>query len=135
MGEAAELAEAGSGFLEIDTGEGVGVGAIGPDGEPVEKRAAHQMRRLALHRAQPEIDARLTKIHRQQLRMRVGHVQDARVAETFDIVDAGVVRAARHARQDAGKRGSASELQKIPAADGHARSPRLSPRLIPDKAH
>ena len=51
VGEATELAEAGRGFLEIETGEGVGVGAVGPDGKPIEKSAAYQMRWAALHRA------------------------------------------------------------------------------------
>ena len=46
MREAAELAEAGGGFFEIQTGEGIGVGAVGPDAEAFEKGAADQMRRL-----------------------------------------------------------------------------------------
>ena len=88
MREAAELAEPRGAFLEIETGEGIGIGAIGLDAEAIEESLADQMRRLALHRADAEIDARLAKIHRQQLRMGVGHVQDARVAEAFEIVDA-----------------------------------------------
>ena len=70
--------------------------------------------------------------------MRVGHVQDARIAEAFEIVDADTVRAARYARQDAGKRGSAREVKKVSAADGHARSPPFAkahflPRLVSSK--
>ena len=126
--EAAELAEARGGFLEIETGEGVGAGAVRLDAEPVEEGAADQMRRLAGHRADPEIDARLAKIDRQQLRMGVGHVQDARVAEALEIVDAGVVGAARDPRQACGKRGGAGERQEVAAADGHAISPRLAGR-------
>jgi hypothetical protein len=126
MREAAELAKACGGFLEIDRCEGVGVGAVRPNSEPVEKGAAYQMRRLSLHRADPEIDARFAKVGRLQLRMRVGDVQDTCVAEAFEIVNACAVGAARYQRQSARERGSTREFQKIPAAEGHAMSPRLS---------
>ena len=109
MREAAELAEADGGFLEIETGEGVGIGAVGLDPKSIEKGAAHQMRRPSLHRADAEIDTRFAEIHRQQLRMRVGHVQDARIAEAFEIVDAGVVGAAR-------ERGKAGESAAAPVS-------------------
>ena len=49
MREAAEPAEARGGFLKIEIGEGIGVGAVGFDPEAVEKGAADQMRRAALH--------------------------------------------------------------------------------------
>ncbi len=120
MREAAELAEPRGGFLEIEKGESVGVGAVRLDAEAVEEGAADQMRRLSLHDADPEIDARLAEIHRQQLRMRVGHVQDARIAEAFEIVDAAVVGARARPRQSRRERGSARKREKIPAADGHA---------------
>src|SRR5882672_11003808 len=83
------------------------------------------MRRLSGHRADPEIDAGLAKIHRLQLRMGVGHVQDAGSAEAFESVDAWRVGAAREPRQAPGERGGAREGDKFPAADGHAISPRL----------
>src|ERR1700704_2627055 len=57
--------------------------------------------------------------------MRVGDVQDARIAEAFEIVNAGVVGGGREPRQSTRQRGSAGELEEIPAADGHAMSPRL----------
>ena len=126
MRKAAELAEAGGGFLEIETAEGIGVGAIRLDSKSIEEGAADQMRRLSLHRGDPQIDARLAKINRQQLRMGVGHMQDARIAEALEIVNAGAVGGARDTRQSARDRSGARELQKIAAADGHAISPRLS---------
>jgi hypothetical protein len=55
--------------------------------------------------------------------MRIGHVQDARIAETFEIVDAGIIGAARDTRPSACERGSTRELEKVPAADGHQVSP------------
>ena len=52
--------------------------------------------------------------------MGVGDVQDARIAEALDIVDAGSVGAACEPRQAALKGRGARERQKIAAADGHA---------------
>src|SRR5882672_10089315 len=124
MREATEPAEAGGGFFEIETGEGVGIGAVRPHAKAFEKGAADQMRRLSGHRADPEIDAGLAKIHGLQLRMGVGHVQDAGIAEAFEIVDAWRIGAAREPRQARGERGGAREGDKFPAADGHAISPR-----------
>src|SRR6185437_14706 len=125
MRKSAELAEARGGFLEIKEREGVDVGAVGLDAKPVEESMADQMRRLALHRADSEVDVRLAEKHRLQLRMGIGHVQDARIAEAREIVNAG---AARRPWPSIRERGDARELEKIPAADGHAMSPRGSER-------
>jgi hypothetical protein len=65
MHKAAELAKASGGFLEIETGERVGVGTVRLDVKPIEEGAADQMRRPSVHRADPEVDARLAKINRQ----------------------------------------------------------------------
>src|SRR5215471_14573703 len=120
MREAAEPAEALRGFLEIDAGEGIGVGAVRRDAEAIEKGLADQMRRPALHVADADVDARLAEIDRAELRMRIGDVQDARVAEALDFVDARVVDCgAREARPRARQRGGRRHLQKIPAADAH----------------
>src|SRR5262249_51640305 len=120
MCKATELAEARRGLLEIDRGESVGVGAVGPDTETVEEGLAHQMRRLSRHLADADIDAGLAEEHRLQLRMRGGDVQDARVAETLEVVECGPVGRTRGADEPAGKRG-ARQFQKIPAADFHTR--------------
>src|SRR6266404_8667689 len=53
-------------------------------------------------------------------------MQDARIAEAFEIVNAGAVGGACDTRQSTRERGSAREFKKIPAADCHAMSPRLS---------
>src|SRR5262249_8687146 len=104
----------------FDAGEGIGIGAVGADAEAVEKRASDNMRRVAAHRTDADIDARLPEKHRAKLRMRIGDVQDAGVAEALESVDARIVGAACEPRQAAGKRGGACERQEVPAADGHA---------------
>jgi len=107
--KAAELAEPNGGFYEIDTGEGIGVGAVGADAEAVEEGASDQMRRIAAHRAYAEIDARFAEEYRQQLGMGVGDVQDARIAEALEIVNAGIIIGGLRTepRQAAGEGGGA----------------------------
>jgi hypothetical protein len=61
----------------------------------------------ALHQADPDIDAGLAEIHRAELRMRIGKVKDARVAEAFEVVDARCVDGARELWQSTCQRSSA----------------------------
>src|SRR5690349_13741504 len=79
------------------------------------------MRGLARHLADTDIDAGLAEIDRLQLRMRIGHVQDACIAEALEVVDARRLGGARGTDDGAGQRG-ARHLQKIPAADFHVRN-------------
>src|SRR6516162_2587223 len=62
--------------------------AVRLDAEALEEGASNQMRRSACHLANAKIDARLAEIDRQQLRMRIGHMQHTRVAECPEAVDA-----------------------------------------------
>src|SRR6516162_8952664 len=119
MREAAELAETLRRFLKIERGEGVGLRAVGADPEAVEKGFCNEMRRPAQHLADPDIDARLAEINRPELRVNVGQMQDARIAEAFEIVEAWRFRGARAAGSAAEQEGCASYLQKIPPADFH----------------
>ena len=119
MGKAAEPAEARGGFFEFGAGEGIGVGAVGADAKALEEGFPDQMRRLARHGADAKVDAGLAEIDRFQLRMNIRGVQDARIAEAFEVVDAGGVGTARRARQAARQRDGGTCLQKIPAAEPH----------------
>ena len=103
MRKAAEFTETGRRLFEVNRGEGIGVGALRLDAEPVEKGAADEMRRPSSHRSDAEIDARFTKISGQKLRMRVGDMQNARIAEALEIVNAAF-GAVRSPRQFAGER-------------------------------
>jgi hypothetical protein len=76
------------------------------------------MRWLTGHCAEAEIDARFAKIAGQKLRMGIGDVQNAGVAEAFEIVNTAL-RAPRSPRQAAGERCGARYFKKIPAVEGH----------------
>lgn len=119
MGKAAELAEAARGLVELETGEGIGIGAVGADAEPVEEGAADQMRRSPRHLTDADIDTWFAEISRIQLRMRVGDVQDPRIAEPFEVVNARRLGAPRKPRQTERCSGKARALQEITAADRH----------------
>ena len=84
--EAAGLAVGARGFLEVEIGERVRLARSRRDAEMLQQRLADQVRRLALGGAEAEVDVRLAEVHRQQLRVAVGEVQQARVAERLDAV-------------------------------------------------
>ena len=83
MGIAAELAEAPRQRLEIHVRKRVRRGAAALEAVALEQVLADEVRRPSV----PEIDARLTEIHRQQLRMHVGDVQQRHIAEGRQIVE------------------------------------------------
>ena len=87
MGKSTERPIAMRRRFVVEIREGVGETAVRGDAEVIEKRLPNQMRRLVAHGADADIDARLAIEHRHELRVGVGHVQDARVAEAADIVD------------------------------------------------
>ena len=103
MGEAAHVAVAMGSLLIIEEGEGIRRAATRLDAEMLEKCLADQMRRLAGHCADADIDARLAEIDRQKLRVAVGHMQHAGIAESPDIVRVVGGRKA-DTRHDAGER-------------------------------
>ena len=80
-----------------------------------EKGLADQMRRLAGHIADTKIDAWFTETHRQKLRMRVGRVQHAGMAEFADVVEFVGFCRAREPRNDARKRRRRERLQHLAA--------------------
>src|ERR1700728_668300 len=121
MGEAAHMAVAMSSLLIIEESEGIRRAATRLDAEMFEKCLADQMRRLAGHRADADIDARLAEIDRQELRVAVGHVQHAGIAEAPDIV--GVVGGCKaDTRHNAGERRRRENFQYVAAT--HRNAPR-----------
>ncbi len=100
--EAADLAVGARRLREVEVGEGVRLGRAGTDAEALEQRLADEVRRLAQGVADAEVDARLAEAHRLQLRVAIGEVQHADVAEARHVVEAlpgiGLARARRRRR-------------------------------------
>ena len=112
--KAAHAAVAVRGVLIIEEGEGVGDAATRHDVEIFEEGAADDVRRLSTHIADADIDARFAEIHRLQLGVGVGQMQDADIAEAADVVEI-VVGRQRDARRNAGSGRDAKPAQEIPA--------------------
>ncbi len=87
--EAANLAVGHGGLDKVETGEGMRGGRACPDAEMPQECLAHQMRWLAGSRAHTDVHARFPKVHGQQLRVTVGDVQQAHIAEGRQVVQRG----------------------------------------------
>jgi hypothetical protein len=124
--EAADLAVAPRGLLEVEARIGVGLGGAGAHAGGLQQRISRQVRQASLHRAEAEVDARLAKVDRLQLPMAVGDVQEGDLAEWRDVVQAAL-RAGRigfgvAAEGHAGHRGRPQHLHKLAPRKGHAPS-------------
>jgi hypothetical protein len=98
----------------------------------IEECLADQMGRTAPHRADPDVDTRLPVISRRKLRMGIGEMQDADVAETADVVNV-IVGADADAWQDAGAGRRGKGAQERPAMHiRHQKSGIKDRHLIPD---
>ena len=87
MREAADLAVAARGLLEIEIGKGMRFEGARCDLEMFEQRFADQMRRFSARRAYADIDVGFTEVGRNQLRVTVGHMQQADIAEGRYIIE------------------------------------------------
>ncbi len=133
MREAAELAVRLRCRHVVEVRERVRFARPRPDAEMLEQRLADEMRRAARRGADAEIDARLAETNRVELRVAVGDVQQADVAEPLDAVverRAGgeIERSSRGDRQAGGGRGSEG-LEKFAAIHG-ARDGHVGPIAI-----
>src|ERR1043166_144182 len=117
MGKAAHAAVTLRGLLIIEEGEGVGAAAPGRDPEVVEEGAADEVRRTAGHRPDADVDARLAVMNRRELRMGVGDMQNADVAEAADVVNV-VVGSDPDPRHDTGADGRDESTQEPTAGHG-----------------
>ena len=113
MGKAAHAAVTLRRLLKSRKVKACALAAAGRDAEMLEKRAADQMRRLAAHGADADIDARLTEIDRLQLGVRVGQMQDADIAEAADVVKIVVGRHAQRRGATPDAAATASQRKKF----------------------
>ena len=87
MREAADAAVGARRRLEVEEREGMSAGGARCDARLLEQLFAHQVRRSTGRLAQPQVDARLAKLDRRQLRVTVGEVEEADVAEPRRVVE------------------------------------------------
>ncbi len=73
-------------LLEIQMGERVGEFRACPHVGKLEQVVAHQMRQLAAHVADADVDIGLPEMDRQQLRVAVGHVQKRHLPKPRHVV-------------------------------------------------
>ncbi len=92
MRKAAEAAVGARCLREIEIGERVRISRAGRNAEAAQQEFADEVRRLPVRRADAEVDARLAEMNRQELRMGIGVVQQADIAETLDAVVEGRAR-------------------------------------------
>ncbi len=120
MREAAQLAKPPGLLLEVQEREGVCFGAARGYPELLEKSVSNQMRRPRPHRSDADVDAWLPEVNRQQLRVRIGHVQNTRISERLQIVNCVAFRRVGKTRK-AGNRGSRHrQFQKVPSTNWHS---------------
>ena len=88
MREAAHLAVAFGGGFKVQSTQGMRLGGVGFDACGFEQFSAYQVRQLPFHGPQAQIHAGFAKVHRQQLRMAVSHVQKRHLTKTWHVVQA-----------------------------------------------
>ena len=89
MCEATDLAVGFRRFDKVKIGEGMRLEAPRLDAKVLEEVISNQVRRLTEHAADPEVDARLTKMDGQQLSVTVSHMQQADITELRHVVQRG----------------------------------------------
>ena len=136
---AADLAVAARGTLEIEVGEGVRRGAARADAEMLQEGFTHEVRRTPGRFGNADIHARLAEVHWQQLRVRIGHVQQRNIAERRQIVElAGSLRrGCTRAQACPRRRGEGQEPEKLASLHGGysmiARRRDYQPPLLTDQ--
>ncbi len=120
--EAAHLAVGVGRVNIVETGESMRLNRVWLDTEMLEQRVADQMRRQAAHRTDAEIDLRLAEIHRVQLRMGIGDMQQADVAVLRQVVQmACIAGGIAHTvlQQESARRCDGQHLQELATIHVH----------------
>ena len=88
MRKPAHLAVAARGALEIQRGKGVRLRRACAHTRLPEQMLAHQMRQLAAHAANPQVDTGLAEMDGLELRVAIRHVQERHGAKARQVVQA-----------------------------------------------
>src|SRR6218665_3206004 len=108
--------------MEVQAGEGMGFTRAWAQTGRLEQVLADQMRQAAFLLAEAQVDAGLAEGDGQQLRMAVGHVQQAEGAKALEgwggVIGLGGLRMG-HAGCKAGHRGGPQHLQQFAPAGIH----------------
>jgi hypothetical protein len=127
VSEAAHLPVGLRRFDEVEVGECVGLGRLRRNAEALEQVLADEVRRLASGVADPEVDAWLAEVDRQQLRVAVREVQQVHVAEARQFIHLGGCGRSgqRIARRDRQARGGSyrQHLKELATVHRHLFSP------------
>src|SRR5690625_1538531 len=86
MGKSTHLAILSGRLGKIQISQGMSTGSIRLDAIKIQKIFAHNMRGTITRFAYANIDAWLTKINRQQLRMTICHMQEMYIAKTGQVI-------------------------------------------------
>jgi hypothetical protein len=122
--EAADLAVGAGCLLEVEVRERMGAHRAAWNVERLQQVLADQVRGLAGRRTDADVDARLAEVQRHQLRVAVGEMEQADVAERRLLVEAlGGVRLGReHAaaiERHPGRRSGGQQLQEVAPGEAH----------------
>ena len=124
MSESTDPSVGARGRFEVETRECMRARGARRDARLLEQMLADEMRRPTGRLAEPEVDARLAKVDRHQLRMAVGEVQEADVAEPRGLVESlgrsglGGEGTAMLERHPAGRR-DRQHLHELAPTDAH----------------
>ncbi len=127
MGEAAYPAILAGELLEVEIRVGIRLARVRLHAVMVEKGLTDQVGRATLHLGEPQVDARLAEVDRQQLGVAVGVVHEADVAEGGQLVEVGRrpraalgrVRRVAPGQAEAGRAGDGQGLEELSASHGH----------------
>ena len=113
MRKAADLAKLLGCGGKVEIGKRMGVTAAGRRANVLQQMPADEMRRAARRAGDADIHVRLAKIDRQQLRVTVGEMQQAHVAERRCFVGVATRSAAQATRKKTSGTGATEQPQKI----------------------
>ena len=117
MRKASHLAVASGRLFIVQIGQRMSLRRAGSDASHLEQVLTHQMRQVALHRTQSDVDAGLTKMDGLELGVTIGHVQKRHISKFWNVVQTigggGRVGISECSKTHAGHGPSAQHLKEL----------------------